>query len=102
MHRCPIIEVTDNNSADLKVLEVDMESNTSVASILLTCNTPRQIASICETGGFCVKGGFPYLFPKKNQKLPILNKIGVVEAADYKKLKAAVSEGPVTFKKILK
>ena len=49
-----------------------------------------------------MKGGFPYLFPKKNQKLPILNTIGVVEAADYKKLKAAVSEGPVTFKKILK
>ena len=59
------------------------------------------MAAICEAGGFCLKGGFPFLFPKKNQKLPILENIGVIRKAAYAKLKDAVSEGPVNLKKVI-
>ena len=94
-HVCPI-KIIKDRSAHLRVL--DNASNTSMAQILLNCNTPRQISSICEAGGFCMKGGYPYLFPRQNQKLPILNSIGVTGTAAHKQLKAAVSEGPVVLK----
>ena len=99
-HKCPITEVTTDTDTHLKVL--GHESHTDMASILLSSNTPRQISVICEAGGFCVKGGYPYLFPRQNQKLPILSKIGVVGADAHQKLKLAVSEGPIKLKKILR
>ena len=100
-HSCPILDITSTDpSPHLKVL--DHSTHTDIASILLSCNTPRQIANICVAGEFCVKGGYPFLFPKQNQKLPILKRIGVVGADAHKKLKLAVSEGPIILRKILK
>ena len=98
-HLCPIKEVVEKE-VDLRVL--NDENKTSMTKILINCNTSRQIANICETGGFCLKGSYPYLFPKKKQNMPILDDIGVTGAQAYEKLKDAVSEGPMILKKVIK